>query len=108
MALDLPTSWGMATNNTDEFTSRMSEAINSMMLDMIAAIARKDYEDRRKRQKRGIAKAKQQGLYKGRPANQARNEAIIQMLKNGQSRNSIIQATGCSRSTLSRLKARAN
>lgn len=104
VALDLPTSWGMASVNTDEFTTRMSEAINNMMLDMIAAIARKDYDDRRRRQKQGIAKAKEQGLYKGRPANIARNEAIIGMLQSGQSWNSIIQATGCSRSTLSRLK----
>lgn len=104
VALDLPTSWGMVSANTDAFSMRMHEAINSMMLDMIAAIARKDYEDRRKRQKQGIEKAKQQGTYKGRPANHARNEAIIKMLENGQSWNSIIQATGCSRSTLSRLK----
>lgn len=104
VALDLPTSWGMASSNTDEFTTRMSEAINNMMLDMIAAIARKDYEDRRRRQKQGIAKAKEQGLYKGRPENKSRNEAILKMLESGQSWNSIIQATGCSRSTLSRLK----
>lgn len=104
VALDLPTSWGMASSSSDEFTSRMSEAINNMMLDMIAAIARKDYEDRRKRQKQGIAKAKEQGLYKGRPENKSRNEAILKMLESGQSWNSIIQATGCSRSTLSRLK----
>lgn len=104
VALDLPTSWGMASTNSDEFTMRMSEAINNMMLDMIAAIARKDYEDRRRRQSQGIAKAKEQGLYKGRPENKSRNEAILKMLENGQSWNSIIQATGCSRSTLSRLK----
>ncbi|HWD12544.1 MAG TPA: recombinase family protein [Pseudochrobactrum sp.] len=104
VALDLPTSWGMASVNTDEFTSRMSEAINNMMLDMIAAIARKDYDDRRRRQRQGIAKAKEQGLYKGRPENKSRNEAILKMLESGQSWNSIIQATGCSRSTLSRLK----
>lgn len=104
VALDLPTSWGMASVNTDEFTSRMSEAINNMMLDMIAAIARKDYDDRRRRQRQGIAKAKEQGLYKGRPENKSRNEAILKMLESGQSWNSIVQATGCSRSTLSRLK----
>lgn len=104
VALDLPTSWGMASASTDEFTSRMSEAINNMMLDMITAIARKDYEDRRRRQKQGIAKAKEQGAYKGRPENKPRNEAIMNMLESGQSWNSIIAATGCSRSTLSRLK----
>lgn len=104
VALDLPTSWGMASQNTDEFTMRMSEAINSMMLDMIAAIARKDYEDRRRRQRQGVEKAKMAGRYKGRPENKARNAAIIKMLESGHSWNSIIQATGCSRSTLSRLK----
>lgn len=104
VSLDLPTSWSIASVNTDEFTSRMSEAINNMMLDMIAAIARKDYDDRRRRQRQGITKAKEQGLYKGRPENKSRNEAILKMLESGQSWNSIIQATGCSRSTLSRLK----
>jgi DNA invertase Pin-like site-specific DNA recombinase len=103
VALDLPTSWSLMSSNADEFTMRMSEAINSMMLDMIAAIARKDYEDRRRRQMQGIAKAKDAGLYKGRPANDARNAAILKMLAGGQSWNSIVAATGCSRSTLSRL-----
>ena len=104
VALDLPTSWGMASQSTDEFTMRMSEAINSMMLDMIAAIARKDYEDRRRRQRQGVEKAKMAGRYRGRPENKTRNAAIIKMLESGHSWNSIIQATGCSRSTLSRLK----
>jgi DNA invertase Pin-like site-specific DNA recombinase len=48
VALDLPTSWQMAAKS-DEFTSRMFEAINDMLLDMLAAVARKDYEDRRRR-----------------------------------------------------------
>jgi DNA invertase Pin-like site-specific DNA recombinase len=38
VALDLPTSWHMAAK-TDEFTSRMFEAINDMLLDMLAAVA---------------------------------------------------------------------
>src|SRR2546430_3015721 len=33
VALDLPTSWMMASNATDEFTARMFEAINGMLLD---------------------------------------------------------------------------
>ncbi len=56
--------------NSDEFTQRMLTAINSMMLDMLAAVARKDYEDRRRRQAEGIAKAKASGKYKGRPRNE--------------------------------------
>jgi DNA invertase Pin-like site-specific DNA recombinase len=106
VALDLPTSWMMA-NTTDEMTSRMMEALNAMMLDMLAAIARKDYTDRRRRQAQGIAKLKAEGGYAGRKPDVQRNAAIIQMLRLGQSWNSIIAATGCSRSTLSRLSQQA-
>lgn len=106
VALDLPTSWSMTSGNSDEFTSRMADAINSMMLDMIAAIARKDYEDRRRRQAQGIAKAKSEGAYRGRPEDAERNAAIVSMLQSGQSWTTITKATGCSRSTLSRLAKR--
>jgi DNA invertase Pin-like site-specific DNA recombinase len=41
-------------------------AINGMLLDMLAAVARKDYDDRRRRQAQGQAKAKAEGRYKGR------------------------------------------
>jgi DNA invertase Pin-like site-specific DNA recombinase len=102
VALDLPTSW-MMTNAADEMTSRMMEALNAMMLDMLAAIARKDYTDRRRRQAQGIAKLKADGGYKGRKPDKHRNAAIMQMLARGDSWNHIIAATGCSRSTLSRL-----
>src|SRR5262245_7581057 len=45
-ALDLPTFWMMAKPD-DAFTARIFEALNAMMLDMLAAIcARKDYDDR--------------------------------------------------------------
>lgn len=103
VALDLPTSFQMASADVDGFTSRMFEAVNSMMLDMIAAIARKDYLDRRKRQAQGIHKAKQEGRYRGRPENKERNAALKQMLESGQSWSSIVKATGVSRSTLARI-----
>jgi DNA invertase Pin-like site-specific DNA recombinase len=102
VALDLPTSW-MMTTNTDDITGRMMDALNSMMLDMLAAIARKDYEDRRRRQQQGIEKLKASGGYRGRKANDERNAAIMTMMRRGDSWNRIIAATGCSRSTLSRL-----
>jgi hypothetical protein len=47
VSLDLPTSHQFAVVS-DEFTGRMLSAINDLMLDMLAAIARKDYEDRRR------------------------------------------------------------
>jgi DNA invertase Pin-like site-specific DNA recombinase len=104
VALDLPTSWMMAS--TDDTAARMLEAINGMMLDMLAAIARKDYTDRRRRQQQGIEKMKAEGGYKGRKEDTKRNEAIMAMLKKGDSWNHIVAATGCSRSTLSRLAQR--
>lgn len=108
VALDLPTSWMMLDPKAglDEFTGRMFEAINGMLLDMLAAIARKDYVDRRKRQAQGIATAKAEGRYRGRPEDAERNDAIVGMLRARQSWSSIVAATGCSRSTLSRLAKR--
>jgi DNA invertase Pin-like site-specific DNA recombinase len=103
VALDLPTSWMMARADTDQFTARMFEAINSMMLDMLAAVARKDYEDRRRRQKEGVERAKAEGVYRGRPVDTERNAAIAKMLKAGQSWSSIQAASGCSRSTIARI-----
>lgn len=105
VALDLPTSWIM-TKQTDEFTSRMFEAINGMMLDMLAAISRKDYLTRRERCQQGIAKAKTQGKYQGRPEDTARNELIQKHLTAGQSSWSEIQTlVGCSRGTIAKQAA---
>lgn len=104
VSLDLPTSWSMVS--ADAFTGRMFAAVNNMMLDVLAAVARKDYDDRRRRQTQGIARAKELGRYTGRPENAERNSAIVKMLRNGSSWRDIIAATGCSRSTLSRLSQR--
>jgi DNA invertase Pin-like site-specific DNA recombinase len=106
VALDLPTSWMMATNNADEFTGRMFEAINGMLLDMLAAVARKDYDDRRRRQAQGTARAKAEGKYKGRPADSGRNDSIASMLAAKQSWTTIQKATGCSRATIAKIAKR--
>lgn len=106
VALDLPTSHQLAQSGGDEFSARMLDAINGMMLDMLAAIARKDYEDRRRRQAQGIRSAKERGAFKGRPEDEKRNAALIEMLKGGQTWASIVAATGVSTSTLSRLAKR--
>lgn len=103
VALDLPTSWMMATKTPDEFTRRMFEAINSMMLDMLAAVARKDYEDRLRRQAQGQVKAKAEGRYKGRPEDKKRNAGIADMLERKMSWSLIQAATGCSRATIAKI-----
>lgn len=80
ISLDLPTSHiALAPQVTDEFTNSMIKAINSMMMDMLAAIARKDYQDRRRRQAEGITKAKEEGKYRGRQPNLELHEKIYQL-----------------------------
>jgi len=106
VALDLPTSWLMAAKAADEFTTRMFGAVNGMLLDMLAAVARKDYEDRRRRQAQGQAKAKAEGLYKGRAEDVERNAAIGRMIAARQSWSSIQAATGCSRATIAKIAKR--
>ncbi|MER8368040.1 recombinase family protein [Mesorhizobium sp. M1378] len=106
VALDLPTSWQAVSDAGDEFSRRMAEAINGMMLDMLAAIARKDYTDRRRRQAQGIAKAKADGRMRGRQEDAKRNAAILAMLKTGASWNQIVAVMGCSRATVAKLAKR--
>jgi len=106
VALDLPTSWQVAADG-DDFTQRMFSAINGMMLDMLAAVARKDYDDRRRRQAQGILKAKANGKYRGRPENTDRNNGIGAMLRGGASWSAIQRATGCSRATINKIARRS-
>lgn len=106
VALDLPTSWTLAAPG-DEFTARMFQAVNAMMLDVLAAVARKDYEDRRRRQAQGQERAKAAGVYKGRPEDTQRNAGIATMLKAGASWTTVQQAFGCSRATVAKIAKRA-
>jgi DNA invertase Pin-like site-specific DNA recombinase len=108
VALDLPTSWVMATGKVDDFTGRMFEAINGMLLDMLAAISRKDYEDRRRRQMQGQERARAEGKFRGRPENKRRNTKIAHMLAAGASYSAVQEATGCSRATVAKVAKRAH
>lgn len=96
---ELPTSWGAmtATSNADNFTASILQAVNSMLLDMLAAVARKDYEDRRRRQQQGITTAQLNGKYQGRPRDEKRREAVAKLLKAGSSYNDIISTLEVSR-----------
>jgi len=105
VALDLPTSWMLIS--ADEFTKRMFAAVNGMMLDVLAAVARKDYEDRRRRQAQGQAKAKAAGKYKGRKEDSERNAGIATMLRAGESWSSVQRAFKCSRATVAKVARRS-
>ena len=108
VSVDLPTSHAaMRLNDADEFTSRMLDAVNNMMLDMLAAIARKDYEQRRERQKQGIEKAKQEGKFQGRPKNEQLHEKISALLDKGFSVRKAAEIAGCAPSTVQRVRQKA-
>lgn len=105
VALDLPTSHRVA-KDTDEFTSSMLDAVNGMMLDVLAAVARKDYVDRRRRVAQGQAKAKAEGRYRGRGEDSKRNALIGSMLGRGVSWSQIMEATGVARGTVAKIAKR--
>jgi DNA invertase Pin-like site-specific DNA recombinase len=76
------------------------------MLDMLAAISRKDYTTRRERAAQGIQKAKSQGKYKGRQEDTERNALIQKHLQAGLSSWNEIQALiGCSRGAIAKQAA---
>lgn len=105
ISMDLPTSHVALSNQVgDEFTNSMLRAINNMMLDMLAAIARKDYQDRRRRQAEGIIKAKDEGKYRGRQADEALHQKIYQLrVENGLSISDTARLTGVSGRTVIRV-----
>ena len=95
---ELPTSYiALQPESSTEFMSSVLQAINSMMLDMLAAIARKDYEDRRNRQMQGIARAKAEGKYVGRKKDTEKRKIIASLLKSNHSYSDIQKIAQCSR-----------
>ncbi len=105
VALDLPTSHqGIADTKGDEFTGRMLAAINSMLVDMMAAIARKDYEQRRERQAQGIKKAKEEGRYKGRPVDADLHKRVQELLAANLGVRATARHAGCSTTTVLKIR----
>ncbi|HEY4081348.1 MAG TPA: recombinase family protein [Burkholderiaceae bacterium] len=104
VALDLPTSWGaVEPTASDPLTQGVLDAVNRMLLDVLAVVARKDYTDRRRRQAQGIEKAKTAGLYRGRQVDAKLHARISELLDEGKSWSKVCELTGASRSTLSRV-----
>lgn len=108
VALDLPTSHqGIADTKGDEFTGRMLAAINGMLVDMMAAIARKDYEQRRERQAQGIAKAKEEGRYKGRPVDEDLHKRVRELLAADLGIRATARLARCSTTTVLKIRDQA-
>jgi DNA invertase Pin-like site-specific DNA recombinase len=106
VSLDLSTSHAALkpTQGMDEFTKGMVAAVNGMLLDILAVVARKDYEDRRRRQAQGIAKAKADGVYKGRPTNLDLHNRISELLADGKSIRKVAELLKCSTTTVQKVR----
>lgn len=105
VALDLPTTHqAMSAKTGDEFTGRMLGAINSMLVEMMAAIARKDYEQRRERQAQGIEKAKAAGKYQGRPVDADLHKRVKELLGAGLGIRAAARHAQCSTTTVLRIR----
>lgn len=109
VSIDLPTSYGGMADLTaapkdsaEAFTHSMLKAINGMLMDMLGAVARKDYEDRRRRQNQGIAKAHVEGKFKGRQPDLALHERIRKLLSGGFSYSDIQAALKTDKGVVSR------
>lgn len=106
VALDLPTTHqAMGAKSGDEFTGRMLNAINCMLVEMMAAIARKDYEQRRIRQAQGIDKARAAGKYRGRPVDAALHKKVLDLLAHGHGIRATARHAPCSTTTVLRIRA---
>lgn len=105
VSLDLPSSHAaLKTPEGDEFTARVLDAVNGMLLDTLAAVARKDYEDRRRRQAQGIAKAREEGRYRGKPRNHEKRGKVAALLEAGFSVRKAAEIVGVSPSTVQHVK----
>lgn len=107
VSVDLSTSHAALkpAEGMDDFTKGMVAAVNRMLLDMLAVVARRDYEDRRRRQAQGIATAKQEGVYKGRQVDTKKRERITTLLNERKSIRVIADLLACSTTTVQRVKA---
>lgn len=110
VSLDVPTSYLALDSrqilNGDPIIDAVLEAINNMLIDLMAAMARKDYLSRQERQRQGIEIARKQGKYKGRQADSDRHERVLYFRnEKGLSIQETAEATGYSRSQVCRIQS---
>ncbi|MCP4596859.1 recombinase family protein [Neptuniibacter sp.] len=104
VSLDLPTSHTVFEKDySDPTTASIMKAVNNMMLDILAAVARKDYLDRRRRQAQGIAKARDAGKYRGRRDDTKKQERIAKLLAIKTPYKEIMETVGCSRGLVAKV-----
>lgn len=93
------------TPGTDGVTRIVLEAMQELLLKLALQMARDDYETRRERQRQGVARAKAEHKYAGRPADTALHERIIALRRTGLTIRRTAELCGCSPSQVKRIWA---
>ena len=79
------------------------ESLQELLLKLALQMAREDYEDRRERQRQGIAIAKQARKYAGRQHDADMHDRIIALRSSGRSIAETAKLAGCSQSQVKRV-----
>lgn len=102
VVVDLPTSHDALKSVPGD---RIIELINGLMMDIAAHYAHEDYTKRRQRQAQGIAKAKAENKYKGRPADtNLRSKIESYLTKGGNTYAEIAKLCDCSVGMVAKVK----
>ena len=103
-AVDLPTSHScIGASVLEGFAGDVLEAVNNMLVDILASMASKDYELRRERASQGQARAKAEGKYQGRQPDKQLHEKVKTYLEAGKSYSEVMELAGCSRGTVAKI-----
>lgn len=112
VSLDLPTSFESLKKDNGLMAKEITSIVNNMMIDILATTARKDYEDMKRRQAEGIARAKLEGKYTGRVRSKEMikkcEEAMNLISKNGLTKKQASKLTGIGLATLYRYQSELN
>jgi DNA invertase Pin-like site-specific DNA recombinase len=109
VAEDLPTSHkALSKEPMDDLTKGILDAVNDMLIDILATISSRDYETRRARAAQGVKRVREANpdAFSGRRENVERNAGIAKMLNDGWTYSEIQRSTGASRTTIAKIRAR--
>jgi DNA invertase Pin-like site-specific DNA recombinase len=96
VALDVPSSFPSIVQTL--------QGANALLLDTLGAVNSRQHEDRLRKSKEGIEKAKEAGVYKGRVPDAALHERIKVLLAEGVSIRKIAMVCDCAKSTVQAVK----
>lgn len=101
VSVDLPVTHSVLKPATEGIEAWLQKAIAQMLVEFMAAFARKDYDDRRTRQRQGIEAAKQAGRLQPRQPNLKMYARIVEARKTLSIRKTA-ELLGCSKGTVER------